>query len=58
LAAVKAWSVGSLGIFVVGDNGGQARAVAEAIVRDAFHNVSFFDGAVSDVPELVQKPGP
>jgi hypothetical protein len=40
-------------ILVVGDTGAQARAVAEAIVRDAFHNVSFLDGGVSDVPELV-----
>lgn len=45
-------------IFVVGDTGGQARAVAEAIVRDAFHNVSFFDGPVSDLSELTQKAGP
>jgi len=45
-------------IFVVGDNGGQARAVAEAIVRDAFHNVAFFDGAFTEVTELVQKAGP
>ena len=37
-------------IFVVGDNGGQARAVAEAMVRDAFHNVSFFDGSISALP--------
>jgi len=42
-------------IFVVGDTGAQARAVAEAIVHDAFHNVSFFDGGVSDVPELVAR---
>ena len=42
-------------IFVVGDTGTQARAVAEAIVHDAFHNVSFFDGGVSDVPELVTR---
>jgi hypothetical protein len=28
---------------------------AEAIVHDAFHNVSFFDGGVSDVPELVAR---
>jgi rhodanese-related sulfurtransferase len=40
-------------IFVVGETGAQARAVAEAIVRDAFHNVAFFDGGIGDVPELV-----
>jgi rhodanese-related sulfurtransferase len=39
-------------IFVVGATGAQARAVAEAIVRDAFHNVAFFDGRVEDLPEL------
>lgn len=40
-------------IFVVGSNGAEARAVAEAIVHDAFHNVSFFDGAIADLPELL-----
>jgi hypothetical protein len=39
-------------IFVVGTNGSEARAVAEAIVHDAFHNVAFFDGAIADLPEL------
>jgi rhodanese-related sulfurtransferase len=42
-------------IFVVGASGAQARQVAEAIVKDAFHNVSFFGGAASDLPELVAK---
>jgi rhodanese-related sulfurtransferase len=41
-------------IFVVGANGAEARAVAEAIVRDAFHNVTFFDGEIVDLPELLQ----
>jgi rhodanese-related sulfurtransferase len=41
-------------IFVVGTTGAEARAVAEAIVHDAFHNVTFFDGAVTDLPELLQ----
>jgi hypothetical protein len=27
--------------------------VAEAIVRDAFHNVAFFDGTASDLSELL-----
>jgi rhodanese-related sulfurtransferase len=40
-------------IFVVGDSGPAARAVAEAIVRDAFHNVAFFDGSPAALPELV-----
>jgi hypothetical protein len=37
---------------VVGDSSAQARAVAETIVRDAFHNVALFDGGVADLPEL------
>ena len=40
-------------ILVVGDNGAGARAVAEAIVRDAFHNVAFFDGIPTDLGDLV-----
>ena len=39
-------------IFVVGANGSQARQVAEGIVKDAFHNVSFFAGGAADLPEL------
>src|SRR5262245_17536211 len=41
-------------IFVVASNGTEARGVAEAIVRDAFHNVTFFDGAITDLPELLE----
>src|SRR5262245_7955686 len=41
-------------IFVVSSNGTEARGVAEAIVRDAFHNVTFFDGAITDLPELLE----
>jgi hypothetical protein len=40
-------------IFVVGTHGAEARASAEAIVHDALHNVTFFDGAIIDLPELV-----
>jgi rhodanese-related sulfurtransferase len=40
-------------IFVVADTGQEARQVAEAIVRDAFHNVSFFDGSIADLAELL-----
>ena len=36
-------------IFVVGANAEQAKAVAEAIVKDAFHNVSFYAGSASDL---------
>jgi hypothetical protein len=39
-------------IFVIGSDGAEARTVAEAIVRDAFHNVAFFDGAITDLPEF------
>jgi len=41
-------------IFVVGTNGAEARALAEAIVHDAFHNVTFFGGAITDLPELLE----
>jgi len=40
-------------IFVVADGGAAARAVAEAIVRDAFHNVAFFDGSAAQLRELI-----
>jgi rhodanese-related sulfurtransferase len=40
-------------IFVVADDGREARRVAEAIVRDAFHNVSFFDGSTDELGELL-----
>jgi rhodanese-related sulfurtransferase len=42
-------------IFVVAGNGEEARNVAEAIVHDAFHNVTFFDGAITDLPELLDE---
>src|SRR5262249_7642413 len=42
-------------IFVVGSNGAEARAVAEAIVHDAFHNVTVFGGTITDLPELLDK---
>ena len=41
-------------IFVVGDSGASARALAEAIVRDAFHNVAFFDGNAAQLRELAE----
>ena len=41
-------------IFVVGTDGAEARAVAEAIVHDAFHNVTFFGGAITDLSELLE----
>jgi rhodanese-related sulfurtransferase len=42
-------------IFVVAGSGDEARKVAEAIVRDAFHNVSFFDGSIADLGELLEE---
>ncbi len=42
-------------IVAVGVNGVEARAVAEAIVHDAFHNVTFFNGAITDLPELMEQ---
>jgi rhodanese-related sulfurtransferase len=45
-------------IFVVGDGGTDARAVAEAIARDAFHNVSFFGGGVAELPGLTTRDAP
>jgi rhodanese-related sulfurtransferase len=36
-------------IFVVGDSAEQARAVAKALVKDAFHNVSFYAGPLRDI---------
>src|SRR5262249_10990588 len=39
-------------IFVVGGDGAEARAVAEAIVRDAFHNVAFYAGSAAELREL------
>jgi rhodanese-related sulfurtransferase len=40
-------------IFVVGASGSEARAVAEAMVHDAFHNATFLGGAITDLPELL-----
>jgi rhodanese-related sulfurtransferase len=40
-------------IFVVADNGEEARNVAEAIVHDAFHNVTFFDGSIAELTALL-----
>jgi hypothetical protein len=41
-------------IFVVGTDGTEAHTVAEAVVHDAFHNVTFFGGAITDLPELLE----
>jgi rhodanese-related sulfurtransferase len=36
-------------IVVFGADGAQARAVAEEIAKNAFHNVSFFDGTIAEL---------
>jgi rhodanese-related sulfurtransferase len=36
-------------LIIFGANGAQAQAVAEAIAKEAFHNVAFFDGAWEDL---------
>jgi len=41
-------------IIVAGKNGGQARAVAEAIVGEAFHNVAFFGGSIDTLKTAVR----
>jgi len=41
-------------IFVVGGAGAEARAVAEALARDAFHNVSFYDGSLTDLRDVLR----
>ena len=40
-------------IFVVADTPEKARAVADSIVRDAFHNVAYFAGPASELSELI-----
>jgi rhodanese-related sulfurtransferase len=42
-------------IVVFGQNAEQARAVAEAIVQEAFHNVSYFDGSFDALQGLKRK---
>lgn len=39
-------------IIVFGENGADARAIAERITMEAFHNVSFFDGTYEDFLSL------
>ena len=36
-------------LIVFGADGGQARAVAEALAREAFHNVTYFDGSLDSL---------
>ena len=41
-------------IVVFGRDGAQARTVAEAVVREAFHNVAFFDGTALTIKAATQ----
>jgi rhodanese-related sulfurtransferase len=41
-------------IIVFGQNGKQASEVAEALAREAFHNVAYFVGAYEAIKELVE----
>jgi rhodanese-related sulfurtransferase len=40
-------------IIVFGQDGNQAREVAEALAREAFHNVAYFKGAYEAIEALV-----
>jgi len=41
-------------IFVVGRDGAEARAVAEALARDAFHNVAFYGGSAAELGDRLR----
>ncbi len=41
-------------IIVFGSNGAQAREVAEAIAREAFHNVTYFDGTYEQLEQILK----
>ena len=43
-------------IVVLGADAGAARYVAEAIAREAFHNVSYFPGSFDDAKAGVKRP--
>jgi prepilin-type processing-associated H-X9-DG protein len=45
-------------IIVFGQNGAEARAVAEALASEAFHNVSFFDGSVESLRAALEIAAP
>jgi hypothetical protein len=43
-------------IIVFGKDGAQARAVTEAIAKEAFHNVSYFSGSFDELrPKVASK---
>jgi rhodanese-related sulfurtransferase len=41
-------------IVVFGQDGNQAREVAEALAREAFHNVAYFTGGYEAIEALVK----
>jgi rhodanese-related sulfurtransferase len=41
-------------IIVFGANGAEARATADEIAKNAFHNVSFFDGTIEELQAAIQ----
>jgi rhodanese-related sulfurtransferase len=45
-------------IIVFGQDGAEARAVAEALVSEAFHNVSFFEGSVESLRAALEAAAP
>jgi len=45
-------------VIVFGENGADARAVAEALASEAFHNVSFFDGSMESLRAALATKGP
>jgi rhodanese-related sulfurtransferase len=45
-------------IIVFGQNGAEARAVAEALAGEAFHNVSFFEGSVESLRAALEAAAP
>jgi rhodanese-related sulfurtransferase len=42
-------------VIVCGSNGDQARAVAEAIINEAFHNVAYFNGSIGELDLALKK---
>jgi rhodanese-related sulfurtransferase len=45
-------------IIVFGQDGAEARAVAEALVSEAFHNVGFFEGSVESLRAALEAAAP
>jgi hypothetical protein len=42
-------------IIVFGNDGEQAREVAEALIREAFHNVSYFDSSFEALARILHE---